>query len=154
MLERRICRRDKAPFEIHDSLNTSHWTVCMADGFIANLCWDKPSNTNVMKHQNSFKPNHCILLHKKNARVLCLRGGGGGAVLNLYFLNIIFALHTDAFTLRTYILFRVLNDSCKMLCTWLVLCCWLMTLPIKKKKTNTTERKTKQKKIFSWNISL
>lgn len=72
------------------------------------------------------------------------KGRGRGAVLNLYFLNIIFALHTDAFTLRTYILFRVLNDSCKMLCTWLVLCCWLMTLPIK--KTNTMERKRKQKK--------
>lgn len=119
-IQLRICKRDKAPFEIHASLNTSHWTVCMADGFIANLCWDEPANTNVMKHQISFKPNHCmLLLHKKCTVVVSM--GGRGVCQNLYFLNIILLYNTDAFTLHTYILFRVLNDVNALYMTCIIL---------------------------------
>lgn len=62
-------------------------------------------------------------------------GEGVCVCQNLYFLNIILLYNTDAFTLHTYILFRVLNDVNALYMTCIIYC-WLMTLPIKKKKKN------------------
>lgn len=141
LLELRILQREtKPPFEIHASLNTSHWTVCMAHGFMANLHRDKLANTNVMIHQISFKPNHCMLLHKK-VHGCCVYGGRGEGSVKICTFLILFCFTHWCFYM-TYLYFIQSFKWCKCFVhdLYYIVGWWLCQL---KKKIYWDKTKTK-----------